>query len=660
MKRSFVAAVVTWALVVNFSALAWAQGKNEQAAATSGDQVKKKAEKKIKAPKTDGVTPERQDVPAEMKWNTTHLFANDEAWEKERKNFVSSLGALRKMPGTLKKKEAVLACLKTYFEGRKRLAKLMNYTGRKFDENTRISKYQGLKEVADKAANDFAEATAFISPEILSLPEKSLKEMITDRAFADYDMFLKDLLRVKPHVLTSAEETLLARVGLVKDTGYNVYQTFSGSELKFPQIRDEKGKKVELNQAVFSRYRSSEKRAVRKEAMETFFGTYDKYKNTIAGLLSAQINGNIAFAKSRKYPTAIEAALDANNVPVNVYHSMIKAVNKNLPTLHRYLKLRQKLLGLSEMRYYDLYPPIVKKVEMKYTPNEARALLAEALAPMGKDYIQVLSKGMEPASGWVDVLPNQGKRSGAYMDGSAYDIHPYVLLNFLGEYDDVSTYAHEMGHALHSYLSNKNQPYAKSDYSIFVAEVASTLNESLLMEHMLKTVKTDQQRLFLLGELLETFRTTIFRQALFAEFELALYQKAEKKEALTAEAISKTYLEIVRRYYGHEQKLVQVDDNVAVEWAFVPHFYYNFYVFQYVTGMVAAKAITEKVLQEGDKARDAYTKNMLKAGSSDYPIELLKRAGADMTSAKPYDVAFQVFTRTIEAAEKIVEKTSKK
>jgi len=603
-------------------------------------------------------TPERAAIDARHRWKTGDLFASDAAWDKERAAVVAGFKQITDCKGKLKRgKKMVKTCLERLFALRMRLDRLANYAHRLHDQDTRVPKYQGMKQVTEKVATDFLEATSFLQPELLALPARSLQEMIKDKPFADYGQYLREMLRVKAHILSPAEEKLLASASLMRDTGYNTYSTFSGADLKFPEITDEKGNKVRLTQSLFTSYRSSEERHVRKEVFERFFGTYKEYRNTLAALLGSQINANIVYARARKYDSALEAALDANNVPTAVYHNMIKAVNQHLPTMHRYLKLRQELLGLKELRYYDMYPPIVKKVEMKYSYAEARSLLARAIAPMGKEYVDALVQGLEPSRGWVDVYPNTGKRSGAYMDGSAYQVHPFVLINYLDNYNSVSTLAHEMGHAMHSHFSNKNQPFPKADYSIFVAEVASTLNEALLMDHMLSKVEDPKERLYLLGQQMEDFRQTVFRQSMFAEFELALYERAEKKEPLTAEAISEIYLKIVRKYYGQAKGMVVVDDLYGMEWAYVPHFYYDFYVFQYVTGMTAATALAEMIRdpKQGQKARDRYINNMLKAGGSDYAVTLLKRAGVDLTTTAPYDVAMGVFSRTLSEAEKLVQ-----
>jgi oligoendopeptidase F len=600
-------------------------------------------------------TPERKEIPSQYRWKTAHLFKSDAAWERERKSLVASLSGIAEHRGKLKQgRRRVLTCIQRYFEAHRRLSRLINYAHRLYDQDTRVPRYQGFKAVIEKVATDFAEISSFLQPELLSLPAATLRALIKDPAFAEYGMYLQDILRNKPHILSQREEALLASASQMRDTGHEVYSTFTGADIRFPEIEDERGRRVRLTQSLFARYRSSPDRKVRKAAFSAFFGTYHGYRNTLASLLSAQVNANITYARARNYGSALEAALDANNIPTSVYRNMIKAVNRYLPLLHRYLKLRRKLLGLRQLRYHDMYPPMMERASLKYSYDEARELLVSSLAPMGQEYVEVLAAGLNPRKGWVDPFPNKGKRSGAYMDGSAYDVHPYVLANFIGDYGSVSTIAHEMGHAMHSYLSNDNQPYGKSGYSIFVAEVASTFNEALLMEHLLGQVKQPRKRLYLLGEQLESFRQTLFRQSMFAEFELAVYERGERKLALTAEDISRIYLGICRRYYGHQRKVVLVDEQYGIEWAYVPHFYYNFYVYQYVTGITAATALAELVLKRGAPARDRYLEHLLKAGGSDYPIQLLERAGVDLTTTRPYDMAMGVFERTLLEAEKLV------
>lgn len=599
---------------------------------------------------------ERDRIPQEQKWRTTDLFASDEAWDKERKSLLRAFPALAAFRGTLKKggKKVIKTCLDKATALRKRLARLSSYAARKNDEDTSVAKYQALREVVEKLSSELASVGAFIEPELLSLSAKALRELAADPLLVDYAYALREILRRKPHILGAKEEALLAQTSLMRDAGHSAYSAFCGAELPFSEIDDERGKKVRLSQALFSRYRSSADRKVRKAAFDSFFGTFGSYKSTLASLLSAQVNANIVFARARNYETALEAALDPDDLPVAVYHNMIGALNKHLPVLHRYLKLRQRLLGLKELRYYDLYPPIVEAAKLRYPYAKAGETLMAALEPMGPRYLAALGKGLAPGSGWIDPFPNKGKRSGAYMDGSAYDVHPYVLGNYLDDYNSLSMLAHEMGHAMHSYFSNQTQPFAKSDYSIFVAEVASTLNEALLADYAISREKNKKKKLYLLGEQLEGFRQTMFRQSMFAEFELAMYTRAEAGEALNAEALTALYLDVARRYYGHDAGVVTVDERYGVEWAYIPHFYYNYYVFQYVTGITAATALAESIREQGAPARDRYIKELLCAGGSDAPIDILTRAGVDLTDSAPYEIALRVFERTIDEAEALL------
>ena len=379
----------------------------------------------------------------------------------------------------------------------------------------------------------------------------------------------------------------------------------------------------------------------------------------LAALLASHVNASVTVARARKYRSAIEAALDEHNIPVAAYGRMVRAINRYLPLLHRYLRLRKKLLGVKTLRYYDMYPSMIRKVDLRFPYGQSVKIVKRGLAALGPEVGDALTRGLRDGAGWVDVYPTKGKRSGAYMDGDGYDVHPFVLLNHLDNYGSLTTLAHEMGHAVHSYLSNKHQPWPKSRYAIFVAEVASTTGEALLMEDMLAREKDKQRRLFLLGQRLESFRTTLFRQAMFAEFERALYSAAEKGTAITADKLSDYYLELLRRYYGHARGVSNIGPINAYEWAYIPHFYYNYYVWQYATGMTAAVALAEKIRKGGKKARDAFVNKLLKAGASDHPMTLLRRAGVDLRTTRPYAVAMGVFRRTLDEAEKIVRQLGK-
>lgn len=596
--------------------------------------------------------PERGRVPDQYKWNTRHLFPRDRAWEREREAVQKALPELVRFSGRLSgDAKKVRACLDTMFRLKRRLARLSSYAWRKHDEDTRVPRYQAMRELADKLEAEFRESAAFVQPELVSLPVATLRRLTRATQLRDYDRFLGEIARLKAHILPSPEERLLASASIMRDAGHTAYATFSAADLVFPCIEDERGRSVRIDQASFARYRASTDRSVRKQAFKALFGTYQHYRNTVASLLGAQVTANLVYAKARRYESALAAALDPDELAEPVYTQMLETSRRRRGVLERYLHFRRRLLGLRRLEYHDLYAPLVPKVAFKFPYEQARQLLVDAMSPLGPSYCRALDTGLDEKSGWIDLYPNRGKRSGAYMDGSCYDVHPFVLGNYLGDYNSLSMLAHEMGHAMHSQLSNASQPYSKADYSIFVAEVASTLNEELLADHLLGRQRSSKRKLFLLVEKLEGFRQTFFRQVLFAEFELELYRRAENGQALTADEMTRLYLEIVRRTYGHDHGLVRVDDSYGVEWAHIPHFYYNFYVFQYATGITAAKALAQRIRDEGVEARDRYLEHVLCAGGSDAPLELLKRAGVDLTTPDPYDRALDGFERDLEQAE---------
>jgi oligoendopeptidase F len=598
---------------------------------------------------------ERDKIDPKYKWDLTALYKSTDEWKKDKDYILNNLKEFEKYRGKLKKPEDIKKVLDLYFTLMHKLYRISGYAMMAYDQDTRVSDTLALKSISEKVAADFGEATAFIEPEIVALPESTIKKMISDKNFKDYDMFLKNLLRKKSHILSRQEEELLARTSTFASAGYNIYQAFTGGELNFPEVELSTKERVQLNQANYTKYRETPVRADREKVFTEFFSTYMKYKNTLAQSLASQVDANIFYAKTKKYKSALEASIFYENIPVELYENLIKMINENLPVLHRYLQLKREILGLTDLRYYDLYAPVSGGIQDTYSYEEAIKIAEETLKPMGEEYVKVAVGALKPGSGWVDVFPNKGKRSGAYMTGDHYDVHPYMLLNYNDNYNSVSTMLHELGHAMHSYYSNKNQPFAKANYPIFVAEVASTFNENLLLEYMLSKEKDPNKRRVLLGESLETMRTTVFRQAMFSEFEYSIYKAAENKEPLTADFLNKTYLDLLKKYYGDSKGVVKIDDLYSIEWAYVPHFYYNFYVYKYVTGYIAALYLSEKVLKEGEPARKAYIENLLKGGFSDYPLKLLERAGADMNSKKPYEEAFNIFTKRIEELEKIVK-----
>lgn len=601
-----------------------------------------------------GDLPEREEIDAKYKWDLSHLYKTVDDWKRDKDYILLNLKEFNRYKGRLKRPQDIKNALSLYFSLMHKLYRVSGYAMMSYDEDTRASETLALKSISEKISADFGEATAFIEPELIALPQTTIERLIADPGFKEYDMFLKNLLRKKEHILSRQEEELLARTATFASAGYNIYTAFTGGELRFPEIELSTKERITLNQANYTRYRESPVRGDREKVFFEFFSTYTKYKNTLAQSLASQIDANIFYAKSRKYSSALLASLFYENIPPQLYENLIKMINENLPVLHRYLRLKREMLGLSELRYYDLYAPITTGIVENYSYEDAVRIAREALSPMGEDYVTVATEALRPGSGWTDVYPSKGKRSGAYMSGDHYDVHPYMLLNFNENYNSVSTMIHELGHAMHSYYSNKNQPFPKANYPIFVAEVASTFNENLLLNYMLAKERDPERRKALLGESLETMRTTVFRQAMFSEFEYYIYRAAENREPLTADFLNKTYLQLLKRYYGDEKDIVKIDDLFGVEWAYIPHFYYNFYVYKYVTGYIAAIYLSERVLKDGKKAREPYIENMLKGGSSNYPLELLMASGADMMSERPYKEAFDIFAKRIEELEKIV------
>ncbi|HCL00923.1 MAG TPA: oligoendopeptidase F, partial [Lachnoclostridium phytofermentans] len=461
-----------------------------------------------------------------------------------------------------------------------------------------------------------------------------------------YRRHIESQRRMKPHVLSDAEERLLAAAGEMASAPGNINSTLNDADIVFPEITDEDGDKVRVTHGNFIPFMQSKDRRVRKEAFDSLYGVYEQFKNTSASILHAQVKQLQFFAKAKKYNTAIEAALDVTEVPVSVYHSLIEAVNKNLPYLHRYMEIRKKALGVEELHMYDLYTPIIEEADSKVSFEEAKKTIIEALRPMGEDYIRILEDGFN--NRWIDVYENEGKRSGAYSSGAS--VHPYVLMNYADTLDSMFTLAHEMGHALHSYFSNHTQPTIYSDYVIFVAEVASTCNENLLMQYLLKNTTDKKKRAYLINHLLENYRTTLFRQTMFAEFELMINTKAEQGETLTADMLCEMYRELNEKYYGKD---VVVDDKIAIEWARIPHFYYNYYVFQYATGYSAAVALSNRILTEGESAVKDYLK-FLSGGRSADPISLLKIAGIDMSTSKPVEDALKKLGDLLDELESLI------
>jgi oligoendopeptidase F len=473
------------------------------------------------------------------------------------------------------------------------------------------------------------------------------------RGLKIYKMPLYDIQRKKAHTLSEKEEKILAQASLLADGPSSIFTVFSNAELPYPEITLSDGTKARLTKAGYAQHRASPNRDDREAVFKAFWETFTKFKGTFGTQLYANVKKDMFYARTRGYDSSLQSSLDENNIPTEVYLALIENVANNLDSFHRYLNLKKRMLGVKTLKYSDVYAPVVKGIDLKYTFDEAEKLVLDSLKPLGSSYCRVVEKALKER--WIDVYPTPGKRSGGYSNGSAYDVHPYILLNYNGQYDDVSTLAHELGHTMHSYYSNKNQPYPTADYSIFVAEVASTFNEALLIHKMLEEIKDDDVRLSLLMNYLDGIKGTVFRQTQFAEFELRIHEKAERGEPLTGDVLTEMYGEILKKYYGHDKGVCHIDDLYAVEWAYIPHFYYNFYVYQYSTSFTASTALVEKVLG-GEKGAVGKYIEFISSGGSNYPIELLKKAGVDMTTAEPFNKTMAAMNRTMDEIEEILDK----
>lgn len=588
--------------------------------------------------------PLRHQVPRADTWDLESIYPTPADWEQDFARLEAELPRLAACQGTLGRSGAdLLGALQLRDETGVRLGKLLVYAELHRDEDTANSFFLALCDRAQMLQTRYRGATAFFEPELLALPPATLARCRAEApGLALYDHYLADLFRQQAHVLAAEVEELLARAGDLAQGPETIFAMLNNADMRFPVIRDADGRDVELTQGRFIPLLASPDRRVRREVFAALYGTYRRHLHTLAATLAASVKKDVFFARARRYSSALAAALGKGNIPASVYHNLIRVVNDNLPLLHRYLRLRRRLLGLDELRMYDLYTPLVAAVDRPYPWPEAKALVTAALAPLGAGYVATVRHGLE--NRWVDVYENRNKRSGAYSWGS-YATQPFILLNYDEKLDGVFTLAHELGHSLHSYYTRTHQPPVYGDYTIFVAEVASTLNEHLLSHHLLAQNPDRRLRLYLLNQQLESFRTTLFRQTLFAEFELLIHTRVEQNEPLTAEVLCRQYYDLNQKYYGAE---AVVDPEIELEWARIPHFYTAFYVYQYATGLAAATALAQQVLTQGQPAVDRYL-GFLMSGSSDYPINLLQGAGVDMTSPAPVQQALDTFAARLEA-----------
>ena len=580
----------------------------------------------------------RDEIPESDKWRIDKIYETPAKWNEELKDFEGKLG----------NKEDLKAFLLLNEKLSRKLGKLYVYAHMRSHEDTSNPEMQSLVNKIDPYSAEFSSYTAYFVPEILSLKEGTIENFINeDKDLKQYKIYFEMILNEKPHILSKEVESVLASVSDCLGAPESIYSMLTNSDMTFGEIVDESGRKVELTEGNYISFIKSKDRKVREAAFKLLFGTYKKYENTLATSLTSSIKNFVFESKTRKYNSSLEASLKPNNIPVEVYYNALKTVDENMDALHRYVRIKKKLLNLEEIHMYDLYVPVIecKKEHLEY--KDAISLVEEGLKPLGKEYLDIFNEGIN--EGWIDVYENKGKRSGAYSWGS-YDTMPYVLLNYNYELNDASTLAHEMGHSIHSYYTRKTQPYIYGDYSLFCAEVASTTNEILLIHHLIEKETDKNKKLYLINQELEQIRTTVFRQLMFAEFELKTHEAIENGESLTSEVLCKMWKDINIKYFGED---MNVDEEISIEWARIPHFYSDFYVYQYATGYAAASSFANSILSKGEEAVEKY-KGFLKAGGSMYPIDTLKMAGVDMTTSKPLKDTLDRFNELLDMLEEII------
>jgi oligoendopeptidase F len=603
-----------------------------------------------------GGAAERSEIPDRYKWDLGALYPSAQAWTRAKDDIARRVPAIEKFRGRLGVSgDSLHRGLAMLMDLDRDLSRLYTYASQLSDQDARISKHLEMRENAQQLRVTFDAASSFVRPELLAIGGERVRSLVaSERRLAEYQPFLENLLRYEPHTLSAAEEKIVAQAGIMANAGSSIRDLFNNAELPWPTVRLSTGP-ARLDDAAYTQYRQAALRADRDSVFRAFWGAHRDFQGTFGAALNAQLQTHVFEKDVHRFGSCLEAALFRDNIPTRVYTQLLADVNANLPTLHRYLKLRQRMMGLKQLRYEDLYAPIVAEVDMRYTPEQAMEVVLESLAPLGNAYVDTLAKGF--GSGWVDWMPNTGKESGAYST-CAYGVHPYQLQNFTGLYDEVGTLTHESGHSMHTLLSMQHQPYVTYDYATFVAEVASTLNENLLFHYMLDRTTDKARRLYLLGSYLDNLRGTLFRQTMFAEFELEIHKRVEKGETLTGENLSKLYLDLVRRYYGHAKGVCTVDELYGTEWSYINHFYYDFYVYQYATSIVASTALAngihdERAAGRGTAKRDAYLR-MLQSGSSKYPIDLLKDAGVDMTTSLPFRASIREMNTVMDEMEKLL------
>jgi oligoendopeptidase F len=592
--------------------------------------------------------PERNELAEADKWALEDLYPTNEAWQQDLETMKSLSDEMSGYAGQLSRADKLLEYLRLTEKTGVYLEKIVNYAQRRSDQDTRDSYYQGLVGQMTKAWVALGEKTSFEVPELIEISDEQMERLYREQPELElYRRHLDNIRRRRAHILSKSEEKLLAAAGEMAQSPEQIYSMFDNADLKFQPAADKDGELHPVTQGTYISCMESPDRVLRKNAFESYYASYDSFRNTVAGTLSSQVKQLEFFANARRYDTALDASLDATNVPTSVYHNLIEAVHQNMDKMYRYVRLRRKLMGVDELHMYDIYTPLVSDVDVHIPFDEAKKTVETALAPMGEDYLRILREGFQ--NRWIDVYENVGKRSGAYSAGTS--VHPFVLLNYTGTLDSQFTLAHEMGHAIHSYLSTRTQPVIYRDYVIFVAEVASTCNEALLMEHLLSKTTDKRQRAYLINHFLEQFKSTLYRQTMFAEFELRMAELNRQGTSLTADVLCQEYRKLNELYFGPD---IVLDKQLELEWARIPHFYYNYYVFQYATGYSAAIALSRRILKEGKPAVDRYL-GFLSGGCSKSPIELLQGAGVDMTTPAPVNEALGLFGQLLDEMEELMQ-----
>ncbi|MEJ6951679.1 oligoendopeptidase F [Natronospora cellulosivora (SeqCode)] len=582
--------------------------------------------------------PSRNEVDDQHKWNLESIYKSDEEWEKDFNKVKEMLKEVENYKSQLvSSSEKLYEGIELILKIEELVSRLYAYSHMRHDEDTGNQTYQGINNRAQSLYNEVNSAISFMVPEIVSLSKEDMEKYLEEKEELQlYRHLLENIMRKKDHFLSAQEEKLLAMAGDLAQGPGNIFGILNNADLTFPTIEDGEGEEVRITHGRYIEYMQNKDRRVREDAFKALYSKYDEFENTFASTLNTSVKSHIFYARARNYNSALEAALDNDNVPVDVYNNLISTVRDNIDAMYQYVSIRKKALELDNLHMYDVYVPLVKNLDLKIPYSEAKETVLKGVAPLGEEYSSIMQKGYD--SGWIDVYENKGKRSGAYSSGT-YGVHPYVLLNHTDNLDSMFTLAHEMGHALHTYYSNENQPFVYADYKIFVAEVASTLNEILLLHYLLENTDDELKKKYLINHYLEQFRGTVFRQTMFAEFEKIIHEEAEKGTPLTAECLKEIYRQLNIDYFGSD---IKIDDQIDLEWARIPHFYYNFYVYKYATGFSAATTLANKILDEGEGAVKRYI-DFLKSGDSDYPLNVLKTAGVDMTSPDPIKAAIDTF-----------------